>query len=68
MRQLNERTSINFDVTVNCDIILVDALVNFQELIKAYETGWGRGWYRENVSGKRNFWSSVEVLKKGKIK
>ena len=36
-------TSINFDITVNCDVILVATLAIFQELIRAYETssGWG---------------------------
>ena len=48
---------------VNCDVILVVALANLQELIRAYETGWGCGWYCEKVSGKQNFGSSVEVLK-----
>ena len=31
--------------------------------MRAYKTGWRRGWYRQNVSGKRKFGSSVEVLK-----
>ena len=34
-----------------------------KNLIRAYKTGLGRGWYRVNISGKRNFGSSVEVLK-----
>ena len=29
-------------------------VANIQELIRAYETGEGRGWYGENVSSKWN--------------
>ena len=31
------------------------SLANSENYIRACKTGWGRGWYRENVSGKRNF-------------
>ena len=45
----------SFFSDVNCDVILVASKkANFQELIRAYETGRGRGWYRENVSSKWN--------------
>ena len=30
------------------------SLANSENYIRAYKTGWGRGWYRENVSGKQN--------------
>ena len=31
------------------------SLANSENYIRACKTGWGRGWYHENVSGKRNF-------------
>ena len=54
-------TSIDFDITVNCYVILVVSPATFQELIRTYETDWGRSWYHKNVSGKRKFGSNVEV-------
>ena len=41
---------------------MVVQLGNFWEFIGAYETGWGHSWYRNNVSGKQNFFIITNYL------
>ena len=54
---MNYKPQHYFQISLTGNVFAVPTarvLSRSHRLYETYETGWGRGWYRENVSGKRN--------------